>query len=268
MGIRDHRKLDIFHTEFKTMMRRAQGAGAQGTGRSGNLQPGISVPHRDGIDRSAADYRRTVEKLLDPAEEPGVAGRIENMHGEGFFDSDHVEMLRTFGQKVFYGDAARLDLLRAAGADTARVLVVAVDDPERIIEIVETARKHFPHLAVLTRAVSRTHAYELLDVGVDDVYRESFDSSIRVAVDVMRKLGIPGHEAHRRGRMFRRHDEKALRELASMRGDHKAYVHGVHQQTEELERTLRADLRDFHPEEDAAWDDESLRREFGETGKA
>jgi voltage-gated potassium channel Kch len=201
-----------------------------------------------------------------------IVGRLLRANGVGItvldLDSDHVEMLRTFGQKVFYGDAARLDLLRAAGADTARVLVVAVDDPERIIEIVETARKHFPHLAVLTRAVSRTHAYELLDVGVDDVYRESFDSSIRVAVDVMRKLGIPGHEAHRRGRMFRRHDEKALRELASMRGDHKAYVHGVHQQTEELERTLRADLRDFHPEEDAAWDDESLRREFGETGKA
>ena len=63
--------------------------------------------------------------------------------------------------------------------------------------------------------------------------------------------------------MFRRHDEKALRELAGMRGDQRAYVHGVRQQTEELERILNADLRDFHPEDDSAWDDESLRREFG-----
>jgi voltage-gated potassium channel Kch len=172
-------------------------------------------------------------------------------------------MLRTFGQTVFYGDAARLDLLRAAGAESAKVLVVAVDDPERIVEIVETVRKNFPHLVVFTRAVSRTHAYELIDAGVEDIYRESFDSSIRLGVDVMRALGFAAHEAHRRGRMFRRHDENALRELASMRGDQKAYVHGVRLQTETLEKTLQSDLLDFHPEEDAAWDDESLRNEYG-----
>jgi monovalent cation:proton antiporter-2 (CPA2) family protein len=201
-----------------------------------------------------------------------IVGRLLRANGVGTtvldLDSDHMEMLRTFGHTVFYGDAARLDLLRAAGADTARVRVVAVDDPERILEIVETARKHFPQLSVLTRAVSRTHAYELIDAGVEDIYRESFDSSIRLGVDVLRVLGIPGHEAHRRGRMFRRHDERALRELASMRGDQKAYVHGVRQQTEELERTLRTDLKDFHPEEDAAWDDESLRREYGGSEEA
>jgi voltage-gated potassium channel Kch len=178
-------------------------------------------------------------------------------------DSDHVEMLRKLGHKVFYGDASRLDLLRAAGAEHARVLVVAVDDPERILEIVESARKHFPQLQILTRAVGRTHAYELIDAGVEDVYRESFDSSIRVGVDVMRRLGVPAYEAQRRARMFRRHDETALRELAGMRKDQKAYVHGVRQQTEELERILRADALGLHPDQDAAWDDESLRREFG-----
>ncbi len=178
-------------------------------------------------------------------------------------DSDHVEMLRKLGQKVFYGDASRLDLLRAAGAERARVLVVAVDDPERILAIVETARKHFPHLQILTRAVGRTHAYELIDAGVEDVYRESLDSSIRVGVDVMQRLGVPAFEARRRARKFRRHDERALRELAGMRRDQKAYVHGVRQQTEELERILRADALDFHPDQDAAWDDESRRREFG-----
>jgi len=178
-------------------------------------------------------------------------------------DSDHVEMLRRLGHKVFYGDASRLDLLRAAGAQHASVLVVAVDDPERILEIVETARKHFPQLQILTRAVGRTHAYELIDAGVEDVYRESFDTSIRVGVDVMRRLGVPAYEAQRRARMFRRHDETALRALAGLRKDQKEYVHGVRLQTEELERILRADVLDFHPEQDAAWDDESLRREFG-----
>ena len=176
-------------------------------------------------------------------------------------DSDHVEMLRGIGQSVFYGDASRLDLLRAAGAETARVLVVAVDDPERILEISEIARKHFPQLTVFTRAIGRTHAYELIEDGVDRVYRESLDSSIRVGVDVMRLLGVPGYEALRRGRMFRRHDERALRELAGSRGDQKAYVHGVRQQTEELERILRSDQRTFHPEDDSAWDITSLQSE-------
>jgi len=196
-----------------------------------------------------------------------IIGRLLRANGVEItvldLDSDQVEMLRKFGQTVFYGDASRVDLLRAAGAETAKVLVVAVDDPERILEIVEISRKHFPNLKVLTRAVSRTHAYELIDAGVDTVYREAFDSSIRVGIDVLRELGVPAHEAHRRGRMFRRHDEKALRELAAMRGDDAAYMLGVRQQSEELERAMRADVRDFHPEADAAWDDEPLRREYG-----
>jgi voltage-gated potassium channel Kch len=201
-----------------------------------------------------------------------IVGRLLRANGIGTtvldLDSDHVEMLRSLDHKVFYGDASRLELLRAAGAESARVLVVAVDDPERILEIAETAAKHFPKLEILTRAVSRTHAYELIDAGVDDVYRESFDSSIRVGVDVMRRLGWPGHEAHRRARRFRRHDEQALRALAGMRGDQKAYVHGVRQQTEELERILQTDLRDFHAEDDTAWNTDSLRRECGSTDEA
>jgi voltage-gated potassium channel Kch len=178
-------------------------------------------------------------------------------------DSDHVEMLRQLGQKVFYGDASRLDLLRAAGAESAKVLVVAVDDPERILEIAATAHKHFPHLVVMIRAIGRTHAFELIEAGEEHIYRESLDSSIQVGVDVMRELGVPGYEANRLGRMFRRHDEQALHELAGVRVDQKAYVHGVRRQTEELERILRTDERFFHPEDDPAWDAEPLRREFG-----
>lgn len=196
-----------------------------------------------------------------------IIGRLLRANGINVtvldLDSDHVEMLRQLGQKVFYGDASRLDLLRAAGAESAQVLVVAVDNPERILEIAATAHNHFPHLAVMTRAISRTHAYELIEAGEEHVYRESLDSSIRVGVDVMRELGLPGYEAHRLGRMFRRHDEQALHELAGVRVDQKAYVHGVRRQTEELERILRTDERFFHPEDDPAWDAESLRRESG-----
>jgi voltage-gated potassium channel Kch len=234
------------------------------------VQPRFGTPERerrepDAIEESSpviiAGYGRFGSIVGGMLRANGIEATVLDL------DSDHVEMLRTLGQKVFYGDASRLDLLRAAGAENARVLVVAVDDPERILAIVEAARKHFPQLQILTRAVGRTHAYELIDAGMEDVYRESFDSSIRVGVDVMRRLGVPAYEAQRRARMFRSHDEQALRELAGMRGDQKAYVHGVRQQTQELERILRSDALDFHPEQDAAWDDESLRREFGATGE-
>ncbi len=200
-----------------------------------------------------------------------IIGRMLRANGIGVtvldLDSDHVEMLRSLGQKVFYGDASRLGLLRAAGAETARVLVVAVDDPERILEIAEIARANFPNLTVVTRAVNRTHAYELIDAEVEHVYRESLDTSIRVGVDVMRMLGLPAHEAVRRGRMFRRHDEQALRKLAGLRSDRKAYVLGVRQQTEELERILRDDQREFHPEEDVAWDADTMRQEVTENSR-
>jgi monovalent cation:proton antiporter-2 (CPA2) family protein len=178
-------------------------------------------------------------------------------------DSDHVEMLRRLGHKVFYGDASRIELLRAAGAESAQVLVVAVDEPERILEIVEGVQKHFPNLQILARATSRTHAYELLDAGVDRVYRESVDTSIRIGVEAMRLLGMPAYEAHRRGQIFHAHDERALRELGSLREDRDTYIRSVRLQTETLEQLLRTDAADIHLERDAAWDAESLREEYG-----
>lgn len=179
-------------------------------------------------------------------------------------DSDQVDLLRKFGHKVFYGDASRLDLLRAAGADSARVLVIALDDPERILELVETARKHFPHLQVLSRAIGRTHAYELIEAGLDTVYRETLDSSLRIGFDVMRELGMPAFEALRRTRRFRVHDERALRELSGKREDHKTFIHLVRQQSEELERVLATDSGGLGSDVDAAWDTEGLQREAGE----
>jgi len=180
-------------------------------------------------------------------------------------DSDQVDLLRRLGHKVFYGDASRLDLLRSAGAENARVLVIALDDPDRILGLVETAQKHFPDLKVLSRAIGRTHAYELLEAGLDTVYRETLDSSLRIGFDVMRELGMPAFEALRRTRRFRVHDEQALRELSGKREDPKAYMHLVRQQSEELERVLATDSNDLWSDVDEAWDTEGLRREVAGT---
>ena len=197
-----------------------------------------------------------------------IIGRLLRANGIGAtvleIDSDQVDMLRRLGHIVFYGDASRLEMLRAAGADTAEVLIVALDDPERILELVTTVRAHFPHLRILTRAVGRLHAYELLEAGLDGVYRETLDSSIRIGVDALRAVGVPAFEAHRLGRIFRRHDEKALREAVEVRSDRRAYLHLVRQQTEELEHVLRTDREALELEHDAAWDTTSLREEASE----
>ena len=181
-------------------------------------------------------------------------------------DSDQVELLRRFGQRVYYGDASRHDLLHAAGAESAKVLVVAVDDPDTILRIVETAQRHYPHLTIIARATGRTHAYELLDAGVERVYRETLDTSLKMGADAMRALGVRSYEAHRRSRMFRRHDEEGLRELAAMRHDQPAYIRRARQQLDELERILTADRRDEDGRWDAAWDTRSLREEVAEGG--
>ncbi|MDR6212714.1 glutathione-regulated potassium-efflux system protein KefC [Paracidovorax wautersii] len=123
---------------------------------------------------------------------------------------DHsVEMLEvahTFGYRVFYGDATRLDLLRIAGADQARVLVVAVDDTEQSLKIVKIARKHFPQLEIVARARDVTHWNALRDLGVTRVEREVFESSLKTARAVLEVMGMPGEQAEALADRFRHHN--------------------------------------------------------------
>jgi glutathione-regulated potassium-efflux system ancillary protein KefC len=117
-----------------------------------------------------------------------------------------LEVARTFGYRVFYGDATRLDLLRMAGAGQARVLVVAVDDPEQSLKIVALARKHFPQLAVVARARDLTHWNALRDLGVTNVQRELFESSLLSARSVLELMGLPPAEAQDITQRFRTHN--------------------------------------------------------------
>jgi len=183
------------------------------------------------------------------------------------FDSDRVEVLRKLGLPVFYGDASRHDLLEAAGAGKARLLVIATEDHERIVRIVETAQKHFPNLTILARAAGRPEAYELLDMGVEHVYRETLDTSLRTGVDALRLLGRRGHQAHRAARTFRKHDEDSVRELGKMRDDRKAYFSAARERIQALEELLLSEVEGPAEDRDAGWDTESLREEYGAAGE-
>ena len=183
------------------------------------------------------------------------------------FDSDRVEVLRKLGLPVFYGDASRHDLLEAAGAGKARLLVIATEDHERIVRIVETAQKHFPNLTILARAAGRPEAYELLDMGVEHVYRETLDTSLRTGVDALRLLGRRGHQAHRAARTFRKHDEDSVRELGKMRDDRRAYFSAARERIQALEELLLSEVEGPAEDRDAGWDTESLREEYGAAGE-
>ena len=126
--------------------------------------------------------------------------------------------------KVFYGDASRLELLKAAGAEKAKLIIVAIDDEEKSLLMVETVQKHFPNLKILARAAGRDHAYRLLGVGVKHIFRETLGSSLDLSVAALRMLGFRAYEAQRVAKSFREYDEQTVRELAQYLEDKSQYI--------------------------------------------
>ncbi len=156
-------------------------------------------------------------------------------------DSEQIELVRRFGNKVFFGDASRLDLLRAAGASEAQLMVIAVDSIEKSMEMVRVAQKHFPNLPLAVRARNRQHAYELIRSGVRVFERDTFRSAISLGVDALQQLGMDEKQAIQAGERFTKHDRQALKELSELWGDEKAYGTAVRKNMEELKLILESD---------------------------
>lgn len=123
---------------------------------------------------------------------------------------EHVDFVRKFGNKVYYGDASRLDLLRTAKAETADAFVLAIDDVDASLRTAETVRKHFPRLTIYARARNRKHAYQLMDLGVTVIRRETFLSSLDLAGSVLKGLGLSNFESQKTVETFETHDEILL----------------------------------------------------------
>ena len=176
-----------------------------------------------------------------------IIGRVLRMHGIAFTalerDLGQVDVVRRFGNKVYFGDPARPDLLRAAGAEQARLLIVAQDNMEDVLRIVEVARRNFPHLKILARARNRRHAHLLMDRGVDGFVRDTFHSSLKMAEDSLMALGIPPEEAARSVTLFREHDERTLQEMHAIYRDEKQLIQSTQQATDELMALFEADQR-------------------------
>lgn len=127
-----------------------------------------------------------------------------------------VESMKHFGVKVFYGDAARHDLLEAAGLKEAKLLFIAIDDKEKTLEIARFARKVRPDLHIVARAYDREHVYQLFQTGVNDIVRETFDSATRAALYSLQALGYSQADAREMVELFIDRDKKGVRELAGL----------------------------------------------------
>ena len=169
-------------------------------------------------------------------------------------DAEQIEALRRFGFRVYYGDAARLDLLEAAGAKDAKVFVLAIDDRERALTIAASVLRHFPHLRVFARAFDRVHAYQLLNLGVHSVHREVFGASVDVARDVLTTLGAHPFEAQRAAALFKAHDERVVRESAAHQLDQSKLIDISRQSRAEIAYVLARDVGEAKRDADRAWD--------------
>jgi len=174
-----------------------------------------------------------------------IIGRLLTAQGYHLSILDHsprqIELLRRFGNKVFYGDAARQDLLAASGAKTAQLLVIAIDDADKIIEIAMLAKKHYPHLQIAARAVDRRHAYQLMNIGISSFRRETFDSALNLGIEALTLLGNSQTAAARAGELFAAHDHESMHTLAKLWGDDHSYGIAVKQRMEDLKQVLKND---------------------------
>lgn len=128
-------------------------------------------------------------------------------------DPDHIETLRKFGTKVFYGDATRVDLLESAGAAKAEVLINAIDDPDANMQLAELVQEHFPHLKVIARARDLDHFIRLRQLGVEQPERETFEGALKVGRRALEGLGVGSYEARERADHFRRFNTQMVEEM-------------------------------------------------------
>ena len=157
-------------------------------------------------------------------------------------DPDHVEQCRKFGFRVFYGDATRLDLLHAAGADSAELLIAALDDDEATTKLVRTAKKHFPKLRIIARAHDMRHMFELRDLGVELIERETWLSALKLGEQALAAACGDAERAARAAQAFVEHDREVVAKLYEVHRDSTTMqVNVSNQLREQFARTLKAD---------------------------
>lgn len=159
------------------------------------------------------------------------------------FDPEQVGIVRRFGSRVHFGDATRLDVLRAAGTGRARVIVIALADMESSLRVAKTIRQHFPGLKIVARARNRRHAHKLMDLGVDHIVRDTLLSSMAMAEHVLEELKLPADTAKHVAETFLDRDEALLRDQHAVHDSEEKLIQSHRDAAEELTALLKNDLK-------------------------
>jgi glutathione-regulated potassium-efflux system ancillary protein KefC len=197
----------------------------------------------------AGQSRSTMEEIHEPQNQAVIIagfGRYGQVVGRMLYangikptvldtSADQIETMRKFGWRVFYGDATRLDLMRTAGAASAKILVLAIDDVEQSVAVAQMARENFPNLTIVARARNVQHYYELHDLGVTLIERETLDSALMSARSVLEQLGWERHQARTLALRFRRHNIDQLLKTAPHRKDEAKFIAAAKQGRQQLE---------------------------------
>ena len=185
-----------------------------------------------------------------------IMGRVLKFQGIPFVavdhDADQIELLRRFNIKVYYGDASRSDILDSAGAAKAKYIVLAIDDMESNLKTAEMIREHYPHVKIFARARNRGHAFSLMELGITHIKRETFDSSVHFAGDLLLNMGYPAERVSNMIEKFKAHDQAMLREQFKVRKDDKEFISVSNQAMAQLAQVLNDESTqsylDFKPE--------------------
>ena len=178
-----------------------------------------------------------------------IVSRVLRMCGIPFtaleVNYQQVDFVRRFGSKIYFGDATRLDLLLSAKTGEAKLFVLAIDDVAASVKTAALVRQHFPSLPILARARNRTHYFQLRDLGVKMIYRETFLSSMAVAQQALLKMGFAASDAERAVALFRKHDEELIEKQHAVHHDEAQLIQNSQQATEQLKSLFEADTLDL-----------------------
>lgn len=169
------------------------------------------------------------------------------------YDSNNVSVLRKLGFEVYYGDATRLDLLESAGAATAELLIITQGDTESSKQLIELVKKHYPKLKIIVNAHDREAAFEFMDLGIENIYREAFGTALNIGQSAMTTLGIDPYEVHRLKQIFYKKDVDMTPDLYKLRSEEDKYISLYQKHHENLEELMKLDNNHNLIELDKAW---------------
>ncbi len=174
-----------------------------------------------------------------------IVARILRAKKIGFtaleINPEQVDFVKRYGNKIYYGDASRIELLRAAKADKAKILVLAIDDIDASLRTAKMVTQYFPHLKIFARARNRKHAYQLMDLGIAMIWRETLLSSLDMTKSILMGLGLPKPESEHAIETFRAHDEKRLLEHHDIHNDEQKMIYLAQKAATELEQLFEED---------------------------